>query len=404
MATNRLLFETQKYLTEIPQQIPTKGFCHSQNHICLIPDNQAASYLAPILIVKQTSQLKIRHNFLSKDGLSRILLKLWQIEVPGKDHVESYLRDQYRRNFRLNSIKNMLNAIASFLVLVQQDGKNCLEEITRADLGAFIEHMQDRGLKASTVRTRLESLKGFIRYQVDKGVISSDVLLRRMIIKVPDPLPKAMEMEDEAKLLSVIDDIRNRAMIVMLLRTGMRIGELLNTQVGDVNLVERKIEIWEAQKSRVGRVVYFSDDARDALKAWYYQRDPQKPFVFYAMGRDTLTYAGARVMFCKYLEKANLSHKGYTLHCLRHTNASSLLNAGIPLECLRELLGHHSVEATRRYARLTNRTREKEYFKAMGKIERGEIDGYYKLDLELQEILEKKKLLSQNSKKLHEQS
>jgi hypothetical protein len=152
----------------------------------LIPDNQAASYLAPILIVKQTSQLKSRHNFLSKDGLSRILLKLWQIEVPGKDHVESYLRDQYRRNFRLNSIRNMLIAIASFLVLVQQDGKNCLEEITRADLGAFIEHMQDRGLKASTVRTRLESLKGFIRYQVEKGVVSSDVLLRRMIIKVPD--------------------------------------------------------------------------------------------------------------------------------------------------------------------------------------------------------------------------
>jgi hypothetical protein len=109
-------------------------------------------------------------------------------------------------------------------------------------------------------------------------------------------------------------------------------------------------------------------------------------------------------MFCQYLQKANLSHKNYTLHCLRHTNASSLLNAGIPLECLRELLGHRSVELTRRYARLTNRTREKEYFKAMGKIERGEIDGYYKLDLELQEILEKKELLCQNGKKLYEQS
>ncbi len=107
-------------------------------------------------------------------------------------------------------------------------------------------------------------------------------------------------------------------------------------------------------------------------------------------------------MFCKYLEKANLSHKSYTLHCLRHTNASSLLNAGISLECLRELLGHTSVEVTRRYARLTNKTREKEYFKAMGKIERGEIDGYYKLDPELQAILEKKKLLFQDCKKLHE--
>lgn len=403
MATNELSLETQKYSTTIPQQFPAECISHLQNHTCLNPDNQAASHLQPILIIKQNGQLKDSRNFLPKDVLSGILLKLWQIEVPGKDHVECYLRDQYRRNFRLNSIKNMLATIASFLVLVKKDGKNCLEEITRADLGAFIENMQDRGLKASTVRTRLESLKAFIRYQVDKGVISSDVLVKRMIIKVPDSLPKAMEMEDEAKLLSVIDDIRNRAMILLLLRTGMRIGELLNTKVCDVNLVERKIEIWEAQKNRVGRVVYFSDDARDALKVWYQKRDSQKPFIFYGMGRNRLTYAGARVMFCQYLQKANLSHKGYTLHCLRHTNASSLLNAGIPLECLRELLGHHSVQATRRYARLTNRTREKEYFKAMGKIERGEIDGYYKLDHELQEILKKKKLLSQNCKKLHEQ-
>jgi len=405
MTTNRLSLEIQKHLTTIPQHIPTKGISHSPNNTCgLIPDNQAASYPPSILIVKQTSPLKDRYNSLPTDGLSGILMKLRKIEIPGKDHVESYLRNQYRRNFRLNSIRNMLIAIASFIALVQQDGKGCLEEITRADLGAFIEHMQDRGLKASTVRTRLESLKAFIRYQVEKGVVSSDVLVKRMIIKVPDSLPKAMEMEDEAKLLSVIDDIRNRAMILLLLRTGMRIGELLNTKVCDVNLVERKIEIWEAQKNRVGRVVYFSDDARDALKAWYQKKDPQKPFIFYGMGRDRLTYAGARNMFCQYLQKANLSHKGYTLHCLRHTNASSLLNAGIPLECLRELLGHRSVELTRRYARLTNRTREKEYFKAMGKIERGEIDGYYKLDLELQEILEKKELLCQNGKKLYEQS
>ena len=405
MSTNRLSLEIQKHLTTIPQHIPTKGISHSPNNTCgLIPDNQAASYPPSILIVKQTSQLKDRYNSLPTDGLSGILMKLRKIEIPGKDHVESYLRNQYRRNFRLNSIRNMLIAIASFLALVQQDGKESLEEITRADLGAFIEHMQDRGLKASTVRTRLESLKAFIRYQVEKGVVSSDVLVKRMTIKVPDSLPKAMEMEDEAKLLSVIDDIRNRAMILLLLRTGMRIGELLNTKVCDVNLVERKIEIWEAQKNRVGRVVYFSDDARDALKAWYQKKDPQKPFIFYGMGRDRLTYAGARNMFCQYLQKANLSHKGYTLHCLRHTNASSLLNAGIPLECLRELLGHRSVELTRRYARLTNRTREKEYFKAMGKIERGEIDGYYKLDLELQEILEKKELLCQNGKKLYEQS
>jgi len=351
----------------------------------------------------QTDLNKEKPALAGNNGLTRILKKLWKEEIPGKNHVEHYLRDQYRRNLRLSTIENSLTAIASFLLLVKQKGKNHLEEITRGDLGTFIEHEQDRGLKPSTVRLRLDLLKAFARYQIEKEVISTEVLSKRMIIKVPDSLPKAMEIEDEAKLLSVIKHVRNRAMILLLLRTGMRIGELLNLQARDIQLSKNKIDIWEAQKTRIGRVVYFSEDAADALMAWLQQRDSEKVFIFYACRRDTLTYAGARIMFCKYLKKAGISHKGYTLHCLRHTNASSLLNAGISLECLRELLGHTSVEVTRRYARLTNKTREKEYFKAMGKIEKGEIDGYYKFDPELQAILKKKKLFPQDGKKLHEQ-
>jgi site-specific recombinase XerD len=127
-------------------------------------------------------------------------------------------------------------------------------------------------------------------------------------------------------------------------------------------------------------VVYYSDDAQEALVAWLKERDPFKDRLFYGQGRDSLGYEAARTMFKKYLEKAALLYKGYTLHCLRHTFASELLNAGMRLECLQVLMGHTSVEVTRRYARLTDRTREEEYFKAMTIIQRGEIDGHYQLD------------------------
>ena len=377
------LSNTQEFSNQVLPQTDSGNFFHVSHQIELKKEK-------PVLA--------------ENNGLTLILKKLWKEDILGENHIENYLRNQYRRNLRLSTIENSLTAIVSFMVLVKQDGKNCLEKITRGDLGAFIEYEQDRGLKASTVRLKLDLVKAFIRYQIEKEVIPAEVLFKRMFIKVPDSLPKAMEIEDEAKLLSVINHVRNRAMILLLLRTGMRIGELLNLKANDIQLVDKKIDIWEAQKNRVGRVVYFSEDAADALNAWLKQRNSGKPFIFYSCKRDTLTYAGARIMFCKYLKKANISHKGYTLHCLRHTMASSLLNAGISLECLRELLGHTSVEVTRRYARLTNKTRENEYFKAMGKIEKGEIDGYYKLDPELQAILEKKKLFSQDGKKLHEQS
>ena len=87
-----------------------------------------------------------------------------------------------------------------------------------------------------------------------------------------------------------------------------------------------------------------------------------------------MSYQAARCMFIKYLEKAGLSYRGYTLHCLRHTFATELLNARMPLECLRVLLGHTSLEVTRIYARLTDKTREHEYFMAMERILRGETD------------------------------
>jgi len=337
-----------------------------------------------------------------RQGLEAALTKLSEKEIPGKVHINEYLRDQYRRHCRPNTLRNSLIAIDQFLDFIKRAGKTHLEEITREDLGAWIEHGQDKGLKASTVKMRLRTLNAFLRYLIERDLIRPEVLSRRMIIKVPDSLPRAIDPEDVRHLISVIDTIRDRAMIVVLLRTGMRIGELLNTLVSEVNLKERKIEIYEAEKTRIGRVVYLSDDAIGALKTWLKKRDPHKAYLFYGQGRHMLTYPAARAMFVKYLDRAWLSHKGYSLHCLRHTCATELLNAGMRLECVQQLLGHSSIEMTRRYARLTDKTREAEYFRAMSIIERGETHVYYQLDNKLQATSKEKELFTSYVEELYE--
>jgi integrase/recombinase XerD len=162
----------------------------------------------------------------------------------------------------------------------------------------------------------------------------------------------------------------------------MIIGELLSLRVNDVGLMERTIKIYQGEKNSVGRVVYLSDDACGALSLWLQERNPSKSYLFYGL-RGSLGYTASRDRFIHYLEKAGLAEKGYTLHCLRHTFATDLLNAGMRLECLQQLLGHSKIEVTRIYARLSDSAREEEYFRAMAKIERGETDEYHRLNCQL---------------------
>jgi site-specific recombinase XerD len=328
--------------------------------------------------------------------------KLSEKDLPGKSHIEAYLRGQYRRNLKPSTLRNSLTTIYSFVSFFKSTGGMYLEEIAREDLEGWIEHEQDRGIKSTTVKMRLETVKAFLRFLIEKDILRPEVLSRRTMIKVPDALPRAMDPDDVDKLLGVIDHGRDRAMILVLLRTGMRIGELLNTLVEDVNVKERRIEIYEADKTRSGRVVYLSDDALKALKKWYKSRDVDKEYVFYAKGRDTMSYVAARMMFMKYLQKAGLSHKGYSLHCLRHTFATDLLNAGMRLEYLQPLLGHSSIEMTRRYARLRDKSREEQYFKAMEKIERGERDECDPRDHQLPQTSQEEKLLGSHDQELYE--
>jgi site-specific recombinase XerD len=264
-----------------------------------------------------------------------------------------------------------------FLSFYGKSGKSDIERIERVDLEGFIEQEQGRGLRISTVRTRLACIIAFLHYLMEHEVIPSSVLKRGIKLKLPDTLPRAINPADIRKLLTVIEDTRDRALFLLLLRTGIRIGEALGLRLSDLDIKGRKVHLFVGEKNSMGRVVYLSDDALFAIKLWLRRMDKNKDFIFYGQGNGHLCYSTGRGLFVKYLKKAGLDQKGYTVHCLRHTFASELLNAGMRLECLQQLLGHQDIEVTRRYARLTDTTREEEYFRAMARIEKGGIDGAY---------------------------
>jgi integrase/recombinase XerD len=314
---------------------------------------------------------------LPPNPLDRILQKLSQMDLPAKEHLEDYMRHKWRLNHKPVTLFCSFKSVVFFLSFLKGSGKCQLEGANKKDLEAFIEQEQDRGLKITTVKTELAYLSAFLQFLVEQEIIPGTILKKRIKLKLPEALPRAINPTDVKRLLAVIKDTQDRALILVLLRTGMRIGEALSLTVNDLDLRGRKIHLLEGEKNSLGRVVYLSDDALFALKRWLGQRDKKKEWVFYTRSRTGLSYSTARSRFVKYLQKAGLEGKNYTVHCLRHTFASELLNAGLRLECLQPLLGHQNLEVTRRYARLTDRTREAEYFRAMAIIEKGGIDGNY---------------------------
>ena len=105
----------------------------------------------------------------------------------------------------------------------------------------------------------------------------------------------------------------------------------------------------------------------------------------------------------KTLERAGLSDKGYSLHSLRHTFATEMINHGMRVEVLQQILGHQDIEMTMRYARLSNKRIEEDYYRAMRIIAGGGgSDEPYRVSTALQKVFEEKKLHKSDKKKLSE--
>ena len=300
---------------------------------------------------------------------TRLIAEISSLRIVGKDHLKRYILHKFRNNCKRNTIRVAFTSVVKFLKFIESFRHCQLESLRRCDIEAFVEFEQARGMSAATLSTRLVSLYAFIRFLADEAVMSRQLLKRKIHIKVPIKLPKSIEADDEDRILAQIDKVRDKAMILLLLRTGMRIGELLKTTMQDISLQQQLIRIYESEKTGTGRVVFFSNDAAQALYQWLMKRDYWKKHLFHGPRDKALSYEAARAIFKKYVHKAGLSHKGITLHCLRHTYATSLLNAGMRIEVLRDLLGHQNLEQTRRYANLTDKTRKAQYFKTMAIIE-----------------------------------
>ena len=326
-------------------------------------------------------------------ALNKAIDRLEASHPPGFEYAISYCYDKYRRNHSVSSISQTGRTLQAFLCFCKILKMADLKDIRHQDIAAYVEHEHERGLKVNSVRNHLLTVYAFLRYLVDNDVLPDEILQKKIRLKLPEVLPRAIPTGDLLKILEGINGVRNRALILLLLHTGMRIGELLKVKMADIVPTERKILLYLGEKNLHGRTVYYSSAAELALNKWLSMRNPTSEYLFYGRGGKELSYVAAWMIMKKALKKVGLEGKGYSLHSLRHTFATNMLNSGMRLEVVQQLMGHLTIDMTLRYARLSDVTRENAYFKAMEIIEKGASHAINRVNSELQAVFEEKKLL-----------
>lgn len=169
-----------------------------------------------------------------------------------------------------------------------------------------------------------------------------------------------------------IDTIRDRAIFLLMLRCGLRVSEACALTWQRIDFSQGSLLIVNG-KGQVDRTAYLAPDVERDLKLWQ-ARQPQSRFLFpdqYPQSAPISCKTVSRLMG-KYLREAGIT-RHYSPHCLRHTFATQLLNAGVPLEILKELLGHRSLQMTLCYTQLYESTKRQQYDQAMAHIQQRQL-------------------------------
>ena len=285
-----------------------------------------------------------------------------------------YLAMLHARHYALSSLDNITSVIKRLVrhlpAARQALISNNLTLVTTADLDSLLAFLQTDGYAPATINQSFSLLGGFFAFLIEnEQMLRQPVSKRRHRVFAPATLPKPMAEADLAPFFKVIDSIRDRALFLLMLRCGLRVSEACALSWQDVDWDAGTIRVNNG-KGLIDRIAYLAPDLEQTLRLWR-ARNPAAEFLFPSRKAPTthIKRAIVNLLMAQYLELAGITRQ-YSPHSLRHTFATQLLNAGVGLEVLKELLGHHSLQMTLRYAELYEPTKRQQYNDAMTRIEK----------------------------------
>lgn len=277
--------------------------------------------------------------------------------------MENLLEKYY--NFLLETKKSSENTLLSYKRDIEKYISFLNEKEVKPQLANgtivldYLMKLEKEGKSASTVSRSLASIRSLYRFLQNEGEVSKDPTAQLHSLKSEKKLPEILTLEEVERLLSqpnpsVLKGCRDKAMLELLYATGMRVSEMIDLRISDVDM---NIGYINCNYGKKLRVIPIYSIAKKAVKDYI---EGARDFMVKGSGEDTLfvncsggkmTRQGFWKIIKEYADSAKISKK-ITPHTLRHSFATHLLENGADLKSLQEMLGHSDISSTQVYSQI----------------------------------------------------
>lgn len=293
------------------------------------------------------------------------------LESYEQDCLDRQLAEETIRRYR-SSIKYFLNYLLSRRLNPNQADKNVLIE--------YIRERRAAGVGQNTLEKDFAAINGLYDFLVFKEIIERNPVpgVRKRYLRTykkeddvdAESPRKLISIEQMSLLINSVLDTRDKAILTLLAKTGVRRGELIAMDVGDIDWVQQSITLKRFRK-RSNRVVFFDEETARLLKRWLTQRDklaPELPALFVGEKGDRLKRNGIYSMVIKYAARVGLHNSKsvnpedhFTPHCMRHWFTTHLRRAGMDREFIKALRGDRRRQAIDIYDRIDHEELRRAY-------------------------------------------
>lgn len=285
-------------------------------------------------------------------------------------YLEEYIRYlTYEKQYSNYTTLNYESDILEFMDYLNQEGIELLKidySLIRGYLSYLFDEKKDNN---TTVSRKISSLRGFYKYLSNNNYITNNPFRLVSLPKKSKHLPKYFYYNELEELFNSCDiktplGQRDELILEMLYATGVRVSELVNIKISDMNIYDCTIRI--LGKGNKERIVSFGEYAKDALDLYLQDgrhrlNKKNSDYLFLNHIGGNLTTRGIRDILDRIIKKTTIDKK-ISPHMLRHTFATHLINEGCDLLAVSELLGHESISATQIYTHVTTDHLKDVYF------------------------------------------